>query len=127
MTMPYRISRGEFEILVERALKTVPRKFKKYFGNISVIVEDRPSDDDAEAVDVPPDELLGLFRGIDFGSKGGLFDVPSPLPDAIVLYQKNLEDICSSEGELIEEIRMTVVHEIGHYFGMSEEELERYE
>jgi predicted Zn-dependent protease with MMP-like domain len=125
--MPYRISRDRFETLVERALQRVPRRFKKHFGNISVIVEDRPSDEDADAVEVPPDELLGLFRGIDYGSKGGLFDIPPPLPDTIVLYQKNLEEICASEEELIDEIRATVVHEVGHYFGLSEEELEQYE
>jgi len=125
--MPYRISRDRFESLVERALQRVPRRFKKHFGNISVIVEDRPSDEDADAVEVPPDELLGLFRGIDYGSKGGLFDIPPPLPDTIVLYQKNLEEICASEEELIDEIRATVVHEVGHYFGLSEEELEQYE
>jgi predicted Zn-dependent protease with MMP-like domain len=125
--MPYRISRDRFETLVERALQRVPRRFKKHFGNISVIVEDRPSDEDADAVEVPPDELLGLFRGTDYGSKGGLFDIPPPLPDTIVLYQKNLEEICASEEELIGEIRATVVHEVGHYFGLSEEELEQYE
>lgn len=125
--MAYRISRDRFETLVGRALQRIPRRFKKHFGNISVIVEDRPSDEDADAVEVPSDELLGLFRGTDYGSRGGLFDIPPPLPDTIVLYQKNLEEICTSEEDLIDEIRATVVHEVGHYFGLSEEELEQYE
>lgn len=114
-------------MLVERALRRIPRRFKKHFGNVSVIVEDGPGVEDAEAVGVPADELLGLFRGTDYGSRGGLFDIPPPLPDTIVLYQKNIEEVCSSEEDLIEEIRTTVVHEVGHYFGLSEEELERYE
>jgi predicted Zn-dependent protease with MMP-like domain len=125
--MAYRMSRDRFEVLVESALQRIPRRFKKRFGNVSVIVEDRPSNEDAEAVEVPPDELLGLFRGTDYASKGGFFDIPPPLPDTIVLYQKNLEEICTSEEDLIDEIRATIVHEVGHYFGLSEEELEQYE
>lgn len=125
--MAYRLSRDQFETLVARALRKIPGRFKKHFRNISVIVEDMPSDEDAEAVGVPPGELLGLFRGTDYPSRGGFFDIPPPFPDAIVLYQNNLEEMCSSEEELVHEIRATVVHEVGHYFGLSEEELEQYE
>lgn len=112
---------------MEQALAALPDEFKQYITNMSVIVEDYPTREDVELTEVPRDELLGLFRGIAYGDKGGMFDIPPPLPDEIILFQKNLEAICSSEEELVEEIRLTIIHEVGHYFGFSEEELEEYE
>ena len=125
--MAFRTSRVHFEELVERALRSMPGDFKDYFTNITVIVEDYPTRDEARRVGTERGLLLGLFSGVPYPHKGGFFDLPQPLPDTIVLYQKNIEALCSSEGDLIEEIRMTLVHEVGHYFGLSEEDLERYE
>lgn len=95
--------------------------------NISVAVEDYPSAEDARTTGVPRDELLGLFTGVPYPQKGGFFDIPPPLPDTIVLFKRNIEAICDTEDELVEEIRQTIVHEVGHYFGFSEEDLEEYE
>ncbi len=95
--------------------------------NISVAVEDSPSAEDARTTGVPRDELLGLFTGVPYPQKGGFFDIPPPLPDAIVLFKRNIEEICDTEDELVEEIRQTIVHEVGHYFGFSEEDLDEYE
>ncbi|MFZ5996315.1 MAG: metallopeptidase family protein [Nitrospirota bacterium] len=125
--MPFRTNRRHFEHLTEQALEAMPDKFKQYFTNISIMIEDYPTREDVEFTDVPRNELLGLFRGIAYQDKGGMLDIPPPLPDEIILFQKNIEAICSSERELIEEIRTTLIHEIGHYFGFSEEELEQYE
>lgn len=126
-SMAYRITRERFERLVEEALKTLPGEFKEYFTNITVIVEDYPTREDARTTGVPRDELLGLFRGVAYTERGGILDIPPPLPDVISLFQRNLEHICTSQDDLIEEIRKTVVHEVGHYFGLSEEDLEEYE
>jgi predicted Zn-dependent protease with MMP-like domain len=125
--MPFRISRERFEQLVEETLRTLPEEFIEYFSNITVIVEDYPSREDTRSTGVPEDELLGLFRGVAYTERGGFLDVPPPLPDVIALFRKNLEHIAESEDELVEEIRKTVVHEVGHYFGLSEEDLEEYE
>jgi predicted Zn-dependent protease with MMP-like domain len=125
--MAYRTSKEHFEELAEKALQAIPKKYRRYFRNLTIAVEDYPSREDADAVDVPMKELLGLFRGLPYSDKGGIFDIPASMPDTIVLYQKNIEAICSSERDLIEEIRATLIHEIGHYFGMSEEDLEQYE
>jgi predicted Zn-dependent protease with MMP-like domain len=65
--------------------------------------------------------LLGIFHGVPT-TKKSVFDLPSG-PDHIVLYQKNIEAVCSSDAEIREQIRMTVIHELGHYFGMTEEQL----
>jgi predicted Zn-dependent protease with MMP-like domain len=124
--MPYRTTRRHFEQLAEKALATLPEEFRRLMKNVSIVVEDYPSREDALSVGVPRDELLGLFAGAAHGETDGFFDLPT-LPDRIVLYQKNIEAVCSSEGELVEEIRATIVHEVGHYFGLSEEDLERYE
>lgn len=125
--MPFRISRERFERLVEEALGSLPEEFKEHFTNITVIVEDYPTRADAESTGVPRDELLGLFRGVAYTERGGFLDIPAPLPDVIALFRKNLEHMSSSEMELVDEIRKTVVHEVGHYFGLSEEDLEQYE
>lgn len=125
--MPVKVSREEFLRLLEAALASLPDEFKEYFTNISVAVEDYPTAVDIESTGVPRHELLGLFRGVSYGERGGLLDIPPHLPDEIILFQRNIERICESSEELADEIRMTLVHEVGHYFGMSEEDLEEYE
>ena len=59
--------------------------------------------------------------------KEGFFTIPYPLPDRIILYQRNIEDICSTEEELVEQIWKTLIHEVGHYFGLSEKDMGKYE
>jgi len=82
-----------------------------------VLVEDLPRDDFA-----PPGKLLlGLFHGVPTTRKS-VFDL-STGPDYVMLYQKNIEAVCSTEAELRQQIRLTVMHEFGHYFGMDEEQL----
>jgi predicted Zn-dependent protease with MMP-like domain len=125
--MPYRISREHFMSLAEQELRELPAEFSDYLTNITIQVEDYPTGEDIRATGVRREHLLGMFRGIEYPQKGGFFDMPQTLPDRIVLFQGNIEDICSSEEELAEEIWLTLFHEIGHYFGMTEEELRRYE
>jgi predicted Zn-dependent protease with MMP-like domain len=124
--MAYGMSREQFDRLVEEALQRIPKRYRRHFSNVRVLVEDFPSEEDAGLAGVPRNELLGLFAGAAYPAKGSFFSIPAPLPDSIILYQKNIEAICSSEDQLIEEIRLTLVHEVGHYFGMSEEDLEQY-
>jgi len=124
--MAYRVSRELFERLAEEALAGLPDEYRDYFTNIAVMVEDYPSKEDRAGLGSRGD-LLGIFRGVPYSGKGGFFEIPFPLPDKIVLFQKNIESICSSEEELIEEIRATLIHEVGHYFGLSEEDLREYE
>jgi len=124
--MAYKISREEFETLADSALESLPAAFKKRLKNISIAVEDYPSREDSASVGVPRRELLGLFAGGGYPHKDLVF-TQSSLPDRVVLYQKNIERYCATREELAEEIRKTLLHEIGHYFGMSEEELEEVE
>lgn len=121
--MAFRVSREDFERLVEDALESLPEEYRTYFTNITVIVEDYPDGEDMRKLNTKKYSLLGLFSGVPYPQKGGFFSVPYPLPDKITLFQKNIESICSSERQLVEQIRKTLVHEVGHYFGLSEKEL----
>ncbi|MBI5178858.1 MAG: metallopeptidase family protein [Nitrospinae bacterium] len=117
--MPYWVSREEFTAIAEAALAGIPRAFRKRLKNIAIIVEDYPSRADARAMGATRHDLLGLFAGAGYAEKDGFFTALS-MPDRVYLYQKNIERYCSSKEELTEEIRKTLVHEIGHYFGLSE-------
>lgn len=124
--MPYRVKEADFRLFAARVLDGLPDEFRERMENVVVVVEDYPSVEDAAAAGIPGDELLGLFHGVSrleqewSGASG-------QLPERIVLYKRNIEAVCSTKEELVEEIRLTVLHEIGHYFGLSEEEIERYE
>ena len=125
--MPYTTSKRHFEELAGEALRGIPANYHKFFKNIVVIVEDFPDGTLAKEMGIPRNSLLGLFRGQSQGDKDAFFTIPSPYPDTIYLYQKNIEAACESEKELKEEIRMTILHEVGHYFGLSEDDLEKLE
>jgi predicted Zn-dependent protease with MMP-like domain len=125
--MAYHVTREHFEALARRALKALPAEFRRLMKNVSIVVEDYPSREDAREAGVPRDELLGLFHGVVHAAQELVFELPPSLPDRIALYQRNIEAHCSSEEELVEEIRLTLLHEVGHYFGLAEEDLEQYE
>jgi predicted Zn-dependent protease with MMP-like domain len=125
--MAYITSREHFEELAEQALEKLPEEFKKHFNNIAIIIEDLPTPEETKTLGVSRKSLLGIFRGAGYPHKDNFFEIPPSLPDEIILFQKNIEGICSTEKELIEEIGLTFVHEVGHYFGLSEEELRKYE
>ncbi len=125
--MAFRVSRENFEALAEKALETLPEEYKKYFVNITIIIEDYPGNEEMDRLNTKKELLLGLFSGVPYPGKGGFFDVPYPLPDKIILFQKNIERICSTEKDLVEQIQKILVHEVGHYFGLSERDLRGYE
>lgn len=123
--MPYHVTRTDFDSFVEKALEGLPEEFKRYFTNITIMIEDFPSKEDKRLAG-PRGVLLGLFRGVPYTRKMGFFDIPYPLPDKIILFQNNIESICLSEKELIEQIAKTLIHEVGHYFGFSERDLRKH-
>ena len=112
------MKREEFERLVEQALDGLPGKFARLVKNLVVVVEDYPAKERHEKRE---GLLMGEYIGVPLTERRA-WDAPPP--DRIVLYQKNIEAVCSTEEEIREEVRLTVVHELGHYFGMSEEQLE---
>ena len=116
------ISRREFEGLVGEALDGLPSRFAEAMENIGVVVEEEPTAEDLVAVGLDPerDTLLGLYQGVALPDRGLDY---SALPDRIVLYRLPILDMCRTREEVVREIRITVEHEIGHFFGLDEDEL----
>jgi predicted Zn-dependent protease with MMP-like domain len=102
-------------------LDSLPEEFRRRIRNVAVLVEDLPADQPPPRPDRPRQLLLGVFHGVP-ATKNSVFALPVG-PNYVVLYQKNIEAVCSGEVELREQIRRTVIHEFGHYFGMDEEQL----
>ncbi|PYX55702.1 MAG: hypothetical protein DMG76_17350 [Acidobacteria bacterium] len=115
------MKREHFVKVVEETLDTLPEEFRSRIQNVAVLVEDLPPNQRSVKPGQRGRLLLGIFHGVPT-TKKSIFDLPSG-PDHIVLYQKNIEAVCSSEAEVREQIRLTVIHELGHYFGMTEEQL----
>ena len=125
--MAYRVNEADFRAFVAKVLDGLPIGYRKRMENVVVIVEDYPTAEDAARVGARRGELLGLFHGVSRLNQEWSSGVPYRLPERIVLFRRNIEAICSTEEELFEEVRQTVLHEIGHYFGLSEEELRKHE
>ena len=120
------LSRKQFEETVVSALKGLPAFLKKKMKNIDVVVEDEaPLDLLSEMGLRSPFDLLGLYQGIPLDQRG--FFYGNVLPDKITLFQTPIESICRTEDEVKEKIREVVIHEVGHYFGLSDERLRELE
>jgi predicted Zn-dependent protease with MMP-like domain len=115
-------SPAEFDRAVELALAKVPNEFRPHLENVMIEVRGRPDRKLMREEDVP-DDILGLYVGIPLEDKGPEL-APSPLPDRILIFRDNLCEMCESWDELVDEIRITVLHEIGHHFGLDEDRLE---
>ena len=120
------MTRKQFEAVVERALRRLPRAFRDKLANIVVVVEDWADDETLAEMGIePPDTLYGLYRGVDLTRRDSSYG--NVLPDTVTIYQGPIEEDCESEDEMAEVIRDTVVHEIGHYFGLDDETMHRIE
>ncbi|MCL8023871.1 metallopeptidase family protein [Nocardioides bruguierae] len=104
-----------FDALVDDALDGIPAEIAALVVNLVVLVEDEPPADE-------PDDLLGLYDGVALTERTD-FDAPPRLPDRIFLFRRPLLDFCDTPEQLAEEVRITVVHEIAHHFGMPESRL----
>jgi len=113
------VKRAQFERLVARALDDLPPRFAQRLKNIAVLVEARPSRDVAGELG---GDILGLYQGASELEQSPM--APWEFPEVIVIYQENIEAVCRSDAETIEEIRKTVIHEVGHHFGLSDEQME---
>ncbi|HEV8641214.1 MAG TPA: metallopeptidase family protein [Methylomirabilota bacterium] len=120
------MTRKQFEALVERALRRLPRKFKDKLANVAIVVEDWADDETLRDVGIePPDTLYGLYRGVDLTRRDSAYG--NVLPDTITIYQGPIEEDCADHEEMGELVRETVIHEIGHYFGLDDETMHRIE
>jgi predicted Zn-dependent protease with MMP-like domain len=119
----FSIARKEFEDLVFQTIKELPRQFRKRMDNIEIVIEERPSLKILHDLHFnSPKELLGLYHGIPLKKRSTYYG--NCLPDRIVLYKENIENSASNKMDLKMQIRNVLFHEIGHHFGLDEDELE---
>jgi len=120
------VERAAFDRLVADAVASIPKRFRDAMHNIVIVVEDAPSRELLRELDIePPDTLFGLYQGIPLTERR--WDYGNALPDRILLFQEPHERASSDEDDLVGAIAETLIHEIGHYFGLSEEEIEEIE
>ena len=120
------MTRRRFEELVQKAMKRLPRAFKDKIANVLVVVEDWPDDETLDEMGIePPDTLYGLYRGVDITRRDSGYG--NVLPDTVTIYQGPIEEDCDDEAEMAELVRETVIHEIGHYFGLDDDTMHRIE
>ena len=115
------ITRQEFESLVQQALDTLPAQFAELLENVAIVVEEEPTDEDLELVEESDDELLGIYRGVALTERS--HDMLPMLPDQIAIFRGPILRVSRNRREAIEEIRDTVIHELGHYFGLHDHEM----
>lgn len=120
------MEKDKFEKFVEQALARIPGKFQRLLENLVVIVEEKPSREIFGRRGTPPlSAILGIYHGVPFRHRGPYYgNLP---PDVIVIYQKPIEALCSSEDEIKAKVEEVVFHEVGHYFGLSDKELKEIE
>jgi len=120
------MERGQFEQLVAEALASIPKRFRKAMQNIAIVVEDEPSAEVLREMEIGPgDTLLGLYQGTPLTERH--WGYGNALPDRVLIFQGPHERESEDEDDLVVAIAETLIHEIGHYFGLSEEEIEEIE
>ena len=118
-----RMSRRKFQRLVLEAVDSLPERIKERMDNVDVVVDDWPSREDLEYADVQdPYQLFGIYHGLPLTERSQ-YDMV--LPDRIAIFRRSLEAACDTKAELADEIRITVLHEIAHHFGIDEAALKQ--
>jgi predicted Zn-dependent protease with MMP-like domain len=120
------MTRERFQKLVDDALLSIPADFRAAMQNIAIVIETEPSPAQLAEVDLePPDTLLGLYEGTPLTERQ--WAQGNVLPDKITIFQRPIEDESDGEDDVMVAIGETLIHEVGHYFGLSEEEIEDIE
>ena len=114
--------RVRFERLVARALDSLPEEFAQLLENVAVVIEEEPAAEELRSVGFDPDrdELFGLYQGVPQSERDSFYD---QLPDRVVIYRGPIERCCRTAGDIRREVRDTVVHELGHHFGLDEDDM----
>lgn len=122
--MPYHVSKTKFASLVEQALAELPEPFAAYLEEVPVDIRDQPTRKQLKSVGLEEDELLlGLYVGIPLTEKSVMHS--GQQPGVIYIFQEDIELVCQTEEDLVREVRVTVLHELGHHFGLDEDDLDR--
>ena len=120
------MTREQFQRLVIEAVALIPKRFSREMKNLALVVEDEPSAELLAEMEIePPDSLYGLYQGTPLPERTWAYG--NNLPDRITIFQRPIEEECDDDDEVRAVIGETLIHEVGHYFGMSEEEIEDIE
>jgi predicted Zn-dependent protease with MMP-like domain len=120
------MTRERFTRLVEETLNDIPRRFRDAMRNVAVVVEDEPSPELLAELEMEPgDTLFGLYHGTPLTERDAAYG--NTLPDRISIYQVPIEEACEDDEDIRQCVAETVIHEFGHYFGLTEEEIEEIE
>jgi predicted Zn-dependent protease with MMP-like domain len=117
------LTRAEFDRVVNEALESLPKRFADLVENVVIAVEDEPTDDDVGGIEDGADddlELLGIYRGVALTER--THDMPL-LPDEIVVFRGPINRVARTRREAVQQVRETVIHELGHYFGLDDDEM----
>jgi predicted Zn-dependent protease with MMP-like domain len=122
--MACKVGKDEFAELVEQALEQFPPQFSRFIEEVPIEIMDRPSPSQRQSVGLRPDQLLlGLYQGRPRTRRS--VEDSGTFPDVIYIFQDSIQAVARDREGLIEQVRKTVLHEIGHHFGMSEADLEK--
>jgi predicted Zn-dependent protease with MMP-like domain len=122
--MGIRTSREEFDAAVRAAVASIPAGFKRYMERLTIEVQDRPDRRTLDELGLDDRrELLGLYVGIPLTEQH--VEAPAMHGERVVIYRRNIQRLCNSRRQLVTEIRRTVLHEVGHHFGLDEDDLEK--
>jgi len=122
--MSFTVTKDRFHELVEAALEELPEQFATFLEEVPLEVRGEPSESQKKSVGLKRDGLLlGLYQGRP-RTQRSVWD-SGTMPDVIYIFQRPIEAVCRNEEELVHQVRKTVLHEIGHHFGLSEEDLRR--
>jgi predicted Zn-dependent protease with MMP-like domain len=118
---------ADFESIVTEALDRLPHDFAQLMENVTVQVREAPDRRTVLELGLDParDTLFGLYTGVPLDERGGWYG--NVLPDVIVLYRRPLLAACTSRAALVRQIQLTLLHEIGHHFGLSDDEMNEWE
>jgi predicted Zn-dependent protease with MMP-like domain len=118
-----KLSEKDFDRIVKKVIRSIPEEIQQYLDNIVISVKKHPSKKMLQEMGLSPEEpLLGLYDGVSLMDRSATS--PPLFPDSIILFQEPLEEMCETIQELEEEIEITVVHEVAHFVGISDERLE---
>jgi predicted Zn-dependent protease with MMP-like domain len=116
------MERARFISLVRRALRDVPSPFKEHLRQVDIVVKRRPGRDDLADAGLPPNEsMYGFYRGVPLTERDSAYNLVAP--DVIHIYQEPLEEDFEDDDDLVHEIRVTVLHELAHFFGIDDDRL----
>jgi len=120
------MKKRRFEQLVDRALGSLPLEFQEMLDNVAIFIDDYPSASLLREMGMTADDtLLGLYEGVPQTERTSSYDLVPP--DRITLFQRPIEESCDTDAEVAEQIRRTILHEVGHHFGIDDERLDEIE